>query len=84
MMEPVLDQFAQAAGSLRLHPPQLAYISSVTGTWITAAEATDPFYWARQLRYPVRFADSLQALLQDEDPILVEAGPGRTLYWLRV
>ena len=32
-------------------------VSNVTGTWITAEEATDPRYWARHLRRPVRFAD---------------------------
>ena len=37
--------------------PELPFVSNVTGTWITAAEATDPAYWARHLRQTVRFAE---------------------------
>ena len=28
-------------------PPEIPYLSNVTGGWITAEEATDPAYWAR-------------------------------------
>ena len=37
--------------------PAVPFLSNVTGTWITAAEATDPAYWARHLRETVRFGD---------------------------
>ena len=59
--------------------PQIPFLSNVTGTWITAAEATDPAYWRRHLRQPVRFAPAAQELLQNTSRVFVEVGPGRTL-----
>ncbi|MDF5732853.1 MAG: SDR family oxidoreductase, partial [Rhizonema sp. PD38] len=79
MMEPILESFTEQVKLVRLNPPQLAYVSNVTGTWITEAEATNPDYWANHIRSTVRFADGLQQLLKDSEQILLEIGPGRTL-----
>lgn len=79
MMEPILATFTAYARTLKFQAPQIPYISNVTGTWITAAEATDPAYWANHLRQTVRFADGLEPLLQDPTLILLEVGPGNTL-----
>ncbi|HEY0602498.1 MAG TPA: amino acid adenylation domain-containing protein [Herpetosiphonaceae bacterium] len=81
MMDPILDAFTEYVSSMELHPPAIPYLSSVSGTWISAAEATDPRYWTRHLRETVRFADNLQTLLAESDasPILLEVGPGRML-----
>ncbi|MEM9907853.1 MAG: type I polyketide synthase, partial [Cyanobacteria bacterium P01_D01_bin.44] len=79
MMEPILETFTQKVKQVRLNPPQIPYLSNVTGTWITPEEATSPAYWARHLRQPVRWASGLQVLLQDPTQILLEIGPGRTL-----
>jgi len=78
MMQPVLDSFVQQFKSVRLQAPQIPYVSNLTGTWITATEATDPNYWARHLRQTVRFAEGLEQLLAGEG-ILLEVGPGQTL-----
>ncbi|MGA3564606.1 hybrid non-ribosomal peptide synthetase/type I polyketide synthase [Melissospora conviva] len=58
--------------------PQTPFVSNVTGTWITDEEATDPTYWARQLRSPVRFAEGLETL-RPLDAVLLEIGPGQVL-----
>ncbi|MBW4553598.1 MAG: SDR family oxidoreductase [Aphanocapsa sp. GSE-SYN-MK-11-07L] len=79
MMEPILLPFMQRVQQVKLNPPQIPYLSNVTGTWITAQETTDPSYWAKHLRQTVRFAAGLDALLQDPNRILLEVGPGRTL-----
>lgn len=79
MMEPMLEPFIEQFKQVSLQPPQIPYISNVTGTWITAAEATDPSYWARHLRQTVRFACGMQQLLKEPAQILLEVGPGRTL-----
>ncbi|HXO20693.1 MAG TPA: amino acid adenylation domain-containing protein, partial [Thermoanaerobaculia bacterium] len=78
-MDPILPVFRERVASVDLRPPEIPFLSNVTGTWITAAEATDPGYWARHLRQPVRFADGLSELLGQPAPILLEVGPGRTL-----
>ena len=58
---------------------RLPFVSSLTGDWITDAQATDPAYWARQLREPVRFADGAARLLEDPGRVFLEVGPGQTL-----
>ncbi|MEM9302262.1 MAG: beta-ketoacyl synthase N-terminal-like domain-containing protein [Pseudomonadota bacterium] len=78
-MQAVVEPFAQAIGRHALAAPEIPFLSGVTGTWITPAEATDPAYWARQLREPVRFADGMRELLKLPDPVLLELGPGRSL-----
>jgi amino acid adenylation domain-containing protein len=79
LLDPIIAPFAVQVGQISLHPPRIPYVSNLTGDWITAAQATDPHYWAQHLRHTVRFADGLATLLHDADPILLEVGPGRTL-----
>ena len=79
MLDPVLDEFEALVRSVGLHAPQIPYISNVSGTWITAGEATDPRYWVRHLRETVRFAQGVQELLSDPGLALVEVGPGKIL-----
>ncbi|WP_375495215.1 beta-ketoacyl synthase N-terminal-like domain-containing protein [uncultured Nostoc sp.] len=79
MMEPILLTFTELVKGLRLNSPQIPYISNVSGTWITDAEATDPSYWAKHLRQTVRFAQGVGELLQESDRLFLEVGPGRTL-----
>jgi acyl transferase domain-containing protein len=79
MMEPVLGAFLEEARRVKLHPPSMPYVSNVTGTWITPAEAMDPAYWVRHLREPVRFDAGLRTLLEKGQPLLMEVGPGHTL-----
>jgi phthiocerol/phenolphthiocerol synthesis type-I polyketide synthase E len=78
-MEPILDAFETVVRQVDLQPPTLPYISSLTGTWITAAEATNPRYWADQLRQPVRFAQGIATLAEEPALIFLELGPGTTL-----
>jgi amino acid adenylation domain-containing protein len=47
--------------ALALRPPAVPIYSTVTGGVLTAAEATDPTYWARQLRSPVVFGAAVAA-----------------------
>lgn len=79
MMTPIADAFTALVQSFELSPPTLPFVSNVTGTWITAAEATDPHYWTRHLCQTVRFADGLQTLWQEPGRILLEIGPGHSL-----
>lgn len=79
MMEPILESFIEQVKQINLHPPQIPYISNVTGTWITAEMATDPNYWAKHLRQTVQFSKGMKTLLQEPIKILLEVGPGQTL-----
>lgn len=79
MMEPILEPFRARVKQVTLNSPQIPYISNVTGTWITAEEATNPDYWTTHLRQTVRFAEGLQELFKQPNSILLEVGAGRTL-----
>jgi len=78
-MDAILPEFTEVMRGCRLQPPRIPYVSNVTGTWIDAGEATDPAYWARHVRQPVRFADGLAALCQQAPAAMLEVGPGRVL-----
>lgn len=79
MMDPMLASFTREVERIDLKPPQIAFISNVSGTWITATQATSPAYWATHLRQRVCFADGISELLQEPHRVLLEVGPGRTL-----
>jgi phthiocerol/phenolphthiocerol synthesis type-I polyketide synthase E len=80
MMDSILPQFEERVRQVQLRAPELPYLSNVSGTWITAEQATDPSYWVQHLRQAVRFSDGISALLKMEDDLLfLEAGPGNVL-----
>ncbi|HYW06407.1 MAG TPA: type I polyketide synthase, partial [Longimicrobium sp.] len=78
-MEPLAGPVEELVARMRLRAPTIPIISNVTGGWLTATEATDPRYWARHLRAPVRFADGVAELLREPGRVLLEVGPGQTL-----
>ncbi|WP_374015850.1 beta-ketoacyl synthase N-terminal-like domain-containing protein [Paenibacillus thiaminolyticus] len=80
MMDPILPQFAELARGLMFGTPQIPYLSNVSGTWITAEQATDPAYYVKHLREAVRFAEGVSALLEGGNaPLFLEVGPGNVL-----
>ncbi|GAA6615706.1 SDR family oxidoreductase [Scytonema sp. NUACC26] len=79
MMEAIAPAFGDLVKTFSLKPPKIPYLSNVTGTWITAEQATDPGYWVKHLCQPVRFAEGVQQLWQKDNPILLEVGPGQAL-----
>ena len=79
MMEPILEPFLAAAQNIKFQPPQIPFVSNVTGDWITDAQAIDPNYWVAHLRQTVRFAAGLETVFADPNRVLLEVGPGQTL-----
>lgn len=79
MTDPIINPFLGEARKVRFNPPRIPFMSNLTGTWITAEDATDPNYWAKHLRQTVRFDDAVEELLEDGRNILLEVGPGQTL-----
>jgi acyl transferase domain-containing protein len=78
-MDPVLDEFAAAVAAVPRQVPSLPFLSNVTGTWITDEQATDPRYWARQVRETVRFGQCVATVLAKGTWAFVECGPGKQL-----
>ena len=78
-MDPIVGRFVDLVRGVSLKPPSIPFVSNLTGAWITDAEATDPSYWGRHLRQPVRFSDGIARILTGSRGALLEVGPGRTL-----
>ena len=79
MMDGAVGPLVDLAKTIEFKPPQIPYVSNVTGTWITDEQACDPAYWGQHLRGAVRFADGAAELLKEQDRIFLELGPGNVL-----
>lgn len=80
LMAPISDQFRKLCEATRMRAPHSPFLSNVSGDWITAEDATDPEYWTRHLRSPVRFhAGLLRLKTRFPDAVFIEVGPGRVL-----
>lgn len=79
MVDPILEAFHAEIARVHLAAPQLPYVSSVTGTWVTPEEATSPAYWTHHLRDTVRFAAGMTQLQEQQNRLFLEVGPGNVL-----
>jgi len=78
-MDVVGAELAAALRGVSFRAPEIACLSSTTGTWVREGELSDPKYWAEQLRHPLRLSASLGAVLEEPQRLLLEVGPGRGL-----
>jgi len=78
-MDGALPKVAAALSRVRLSAPERKVYSCVSGALLSAEEATDPEYWARQVRATVQFSRAVQAELAHGNTIFVEVGPGQAL-----
>ena len=79
LLEPIGKSLYAALRPLQLNEPRIPYVSNVTGTWITASQATDPQHWVRHMCEPVLWQEGVGTLLQGGEQILLEVGAGQTL-----
>jgi phthiocerol/phenolphthiocerol synthesis type-I polyketide synthase E len=79
LMDGARDQLLAAVASVDRQSPRIPFVSNLTGTWITDAQACDPLYWAEQMRRTVRFSQGVQTLLAGGHRLFLEVGPGTTL-----
>ncbi|MGW5714852.1 type I polyketide synthase [Amycolatopsis sp. NPDC003865] len=79
LVEPVLDEFRTVVGGLTFAEPRLPVVSNLTGAAAGPGELTDPEYWVRHVREPVRFAAGLRALEAAGADAYLEVGPDATL-----
>ncbi len=84
MMQPVVAPFLEIVRSVKLSPPQMTIVSTVTGEVMTAADATNPEYWAGHLRATVKFSPAVFKALELGANVFLECGPRTTLSSLAV
>ncbi|CAM4067389.1 hypothetical protein GCM10009799_46760 [Nocardiopsis rhodophaea] len=78
---PMVEEFGQAARSVRYQDPRIPIVSSSTGKPVGDAMAT-PAYWIEQITRPVRFHDALTELEKTAATALLEISPKPTLLHL--
>ncbi len=79
MMEPAMATFQAEVARRDRREPQLPIVSTVTGTWVSNGEMTQPEYWARNIRQTVNFSSAAAALVDRKTNVFIEVGPGQTL-----
>lgn len=79
MVDSIIEPFTQLVAKVKLSAPRIPVISSMTGKWLSEAEATDPGYWSRQMREPVEFVEAIKTANDEPNRVLLECGPGNIL-----
>ena len=74
LMESVLKPLAAICKGLKLNPPMIPMVSSLTGTCI-GEENLDQAYWVRLVREPVNFLQGIRSLADLGMDVFLEIGP---------
>ena len=82
LMDPMLDEFAAATRRVRFGNLRVGLVSNLTGRLATAEEMSNPDYWRRHVRWPVRFATGMATLREQGIELFIEMGPAPTLLGL--
>ncbi|WP_328835767.1 acyltransferase domain-containing protein [Streptomyces europaeiscabiei] len=77
-LDPLLDDYRDTLRTMDLRTPHTPLISDITAKPV-GAEATEPEFWVRELRDPVRFSDVVGLLRRDGVQTYLELGPGEVL-----
>ena len=76
LLDPVLAEYGEVVAGVTRHAPSRPYISCVTGTWVTAEQATSVDHWIQQVRGTVLFASAVRTALDTGTSVFVQLGPG--------
>ncbi|WP_444944381.1 SDR family NAD(P)-dependent oxidoreductase [Microbulbifer sp. ZKSA006] len=79
LLQAIESEFKRALERIDLRPPQIPYISNVTGRIVEPGQATDSAFWCQHLLQTVKFEDCLDSLLTTSDGVVLEVGPGNDL-----
>jgi acyl transferase domain-containing protein/SAM-dependent methyltransferase len=75
MVEPALPSFRKTLETVRWQVPRIAIVSNVSGTFASFEELARADYWLAHFREPVRFAQSIRAVMSLGITHFVEIGP---------
>jgi acyl transferase domain-containing protein/acyl carrier protein len=79
LIDPILDELDAVAREIAYSEPLVPIVSDLTGSLLSAEQATDPTYWVAHARQPVRFADAVATLRGKGATTFVELGPEAVL-----
>ncbi|WP_217360034.1 acyltransferase domain-containing protein, partial [Anabaena sp. UHCC 0253] len=78
LMSPMLAEFEKIAQQITYNQPKIPLISNLTGQKADAT-ITTPKYWVSHISQPVKFADSINTLIELGYEVFLEIGPKPTL-----
>ncbi|WP_394833379.1 type I polyketide synthase [Pendulispora rubella] len=81
LMEPMLDEFARIAGTIRYATPRLLLVSNLTGE-VAGPDVVTAKYWVDHVRNEVRFEAGMRTLEQLGASVYLELGPRPALLGL--
>ncbi|MDE0473289.1 MAG: SDR family NAD(P)-dependent oxidoreductase, partial [Gammaproteobacteria bacterium] len=79
LLEPVLPALEAFADGIETGPPEVEFVSNVSGALVEPGRALDGAYWRRHTRQPVSFADGVRTLADIGVDTVVEIGPHAVL-----
>ena len=79
LLDEILPRFRTYLQGIKLSAPSLRIVSNRTGKWLAPASACDPEYWVQHFRNAILFADGVDTLLESDNHIFLEVGPGNML-----
>ncbi|WP_217623207.1 type I polyketide synthase [Streptomyces lunaelactis] len=74
-MDGAVAPFSEAVAAASPGSPKIAFASTLTGDWHSAASAADPQGWGRAIRRPVCFSQALARVHEAGARVLWEIGP---------
>ncbi|HZT33354.1 MAG TPA: type I polyketide synthase [Bryobacteraceae bacterium] len=77
-MDAVVEELARRLADIRPRGTSIPFFSTVAGR-VTAGEALDAAYWARNLREPFRFAQGVERLAESGHSVFLEISPHAVL-----
>ncbi|MDY6944892.1 MAG: SDR family NAD(P)-dependent oxidoreductase [Pseudomonadota bacterium] len=79
MMAPAAAALEDFIRSVPRRAPRIPLIAGTQGSWLSAAEVTEPQYWSRHMLGTIRFADGIRLIAEQGVVTLLEVGWGPTL-----
>lgn len=73
LMDPILEPFELAADEVDYRSPGIELFSNLTAD-VAKPDELDAEYWVQHVRQPVRFAESMRALMKRDPAVVIEVG----------
>ena len=78
MLQEAAGQLKEVLDQIECSPLQIPYVTNVTGRYVSDIEETKELL-IQQIAAPVRWQQSVEAMINDGVDTFIEIGPGRTL-----
>ncbi|MFC9433630.1 SDR family NAD(P)-dependent oxidoreductase [Nocardia sp. NPDC057030] len=77
LLDPLRERLIELFADIEPRAPRIPFVSNLTGTWITDAQARDPRYWADQMCSTVEFAEGVYTLAESDPCVVIDLGAGQ-------